>query len=454
MDEKILIVGAGIAGLTLGYQLTKLGKKVVLIEKEATVGGLAKSFYYDNYTFDIGPHRFHTYDKKVQDFLYEILIDDYIVILRSSGVWMFRKYHDWPLHISSAMKMPISIMAKVGTDLFFRKKQEKANDFRTYVQSMYGSTITDIFFEPYTQKFMKYPTSRLHSDWAKAGINRAVIEKDIKVNSLNDLLKGILFPPKTTTEFIYPGKNGIGQFCNLLSKHIKSNGGNIITGCKIHDIVTDGEYIKAIHTDNGELECAKLVWTAPVTTFSQMLGGKNGALQYSSGVFFNIMLHEQQKTNYQWCYYGQPDICFARTSYPRNFNKQNVPEGCGSVCVEMSCMEGDAVWNRPEHFIDLIKKHLQDAKIISSEKIIKNIIIEKISNTYPIYEINYQQNLFDTIEYLRKWKNIVLLGRSGTFWYNNMDHSIRMALNISDDLINNREIPIGKYRSDFFNEAV
>ncbi len=56
---QTLIVGAGIAGLTIGYELAKKGQKVIIVEKEIRPGGLAKSFRYNGFTFDIGPHRFY-----------------------------------------------------------------------------------------------------------------------------------------------------------------------------------------------------------------------------------------------------------------------------------------------------------------------------------------------------------------------------------------------------------
>ena len=57
-NKKIIIIGAGITGLVTAYELLKQGHKVVIAEKEADVGGLARSFKYNNMVFDIGPHRF------------------------------------------------------------------------------------------------------------------------------------------------------------------------------------------------------------------------------------------------------------------------------------------------------------------------------------------------------------------------------------------------------------
>jgi len=85
--DNITIIGAGIAGLTAGYHLSQKGMKVTVVEKEDRPGGLARSFQYGDYIFDVGPHRFHTDDQTVLRFIKMILARDYLLIPRSSGVY-------------------------------------------------------------------------------------------------------------------------------------------------------------------------------------------------------------------------------------------------------------------------------------------------------------------------------------------------------------------------------
>ena len=129
---QVIIVGAGVSGLTAGYLLARKGFKIVVIEKEDRVGGLARSFYYDNFFFDIGPHRFHTDDKAVQAFVEEVLGENKIVLPRSSGVWMFEAYHDWPLNWEIIFKLPPLVIIKIIFDLFTRSTI-KENNFEDYI---------------------------------------------------------------------------------------------------------------------------------------------------------------------------------------------------------------------------------------------------------------------------------------------------------------------------------
>src|SRR3989304_7355400 len=155
--NEVVIVGAGISGLTVGYFLAKNGYKVAIIERESSVGGLARSFYYDNFVFDIGPHRFHTDYQNVLDFIYEILTTEIVTIPRKSGIWLFNRYHEWPIRTSSAFNLPISILVKTTIDLFFNKnnKNDEDENFESYIIGHYGKTLYDICFDKYTEKFCK-----------------------------------------------------------------------------------------------------------------------------------------------------------------------------------------------------------------------------------------------------------------------------------------------------------
>jgi len=52
-DEKVVIIGAGPAGLTAAYELSKEGVRSVVLEKDSVVGGLARTVNYRGYHFDI-----------------------------------------------------------------------------------------------------------------------------------------------------------------------------------------------------------------------------------------------------------------------------------------------------------------------------------------------------------------------------------------------------------------
>ena len=223
----ITIVGAGVAGLTIGHQLARQGYAVTVLESHDVVGGLGRSWHYGDFHFDVGPHRFHTENPKVEAFVREILAEDAHEIPRKSGVRMFGRFHEWPLRPSILLSMPFSLMFRAGLDLF-NKEQLAGESFEADIVNKYGRTLYEIFFKPYTEKFLFYSPAELHRDWARAGVNRAVIDKRQESDGLWSLLKNTLLPQPVDTTFLYP-PTGVGRFSERAAANIERMGGRVLT---------------------------------------------------------------------------------------------------------------------------------------------------------------------------------------------------------------------------------
>ena len=81
---KIAIVGAGPAGMTAAYILAKHNVKVDVYEASDKIGGLCCSFDLWNQRVDLGPHRFFSNDKKVNELWLDVVGEDYEMVDRFS----------------------------------------------------------------------------------------------------------------------------------------------------------------------------------------------------------------------------------------------------------------------------------------------------------------------------------------------------------------------------------
>ncbi len=429
--RSITIVGAGVAGLTIGYQLRQ-HYDVTVIERNDAVGGLGKTWHYGDFHFDVGPHRFHTENPKVAQFIRDILQEEAIEIQRKSGARMFGKFHEWPLRPTVLLAMPIATMLRASKDLVFKEHLE-GESFEADVVNKYGRTLYNIFFKPYTEKFLFYSPSELHRDWARAGVNRAVIDKRASADSLWNLLKTTFLPKPVETTFLYP-PTGVGRFSDRLTAGIRASQGSVRVGQAVTGIETSGNRIVAIHVGSERVPVQNLVWTGPLTNINQLLGIKSVDLEYLSTIFYNFELRKPDKLDFQWTYFGGDEI-FSRVTTPSAFAKTTLPPGKGALCVEMTCREGDARWQNPATYTDAIVKDLVRTQTIDAAADVERVHIECVPNTYPIYKLNYLSELKKNLAELGRFSNLLLAGRSGRFWYNNMDHSIGQGLTMSEKIL-------------------
>jgi protoporphyrinogen oxidase len=430
--KNIMIAGAGITGLVLAYTLSRDGHDVVLIEKEDRVGGLARSYAYDGFVFDIGPHRFHSDLPEVNSLIHEVLDDDHRMITRKSGVQMFGSYFDWPLGLSSVFKLPIQQIVPIALDLFRRQSRNSGN-FEDYIISKYGQTLYEIFFKPYTEKFLRMSCPDISRDWAITGIDRAVIDKKAQFDDLFSLAKTLL-ESKPDTRFIYPESGGMQAFCDIVRERIIQNGGRVLTNSTIERVERNGTSVTGVSVQGVEYRCDDLVWTAPINEILSLLDEPRADLNYLSLVLYNYRLNRGPQVDYQWCYFGSSEIPFNRVSIPSLFNPALAPEGKSGVCAEVTCMKGDDFWETPEKVEAAIRKELCSSGAIKDAGDIIGYNIEKVANAYPIYSLGYKSVLNNNLQKLGRYLNLKLLGRTGAFWYNNMDHSIEAALGFHKEL--------------------
>jgi len=452
---KIVIVGGGVAGLTLAYLLKKKGLAVTVLEREDRVGGLARSFRYEGWSIDIGPHRFHTDDKVVKDFIHEIMQDRLIEIPRNSKVFFCDEHFDWPLNLNAVFKLPPSLMMNAFLDLL-RRPSIRDDSYESYVLSRYGKTLTKHLFREYTQKFLKAGLKDCHRDWAETGINRATIDKNIKSSSLMDLVLGVLSQKKVNTKFLYPKEGPIDEFSEILKQEIISMGGAVETDVVLTKAVSENSSVqRLIGSDGRAWDTDFLFWTGDVNDCERILGLSLSQLNYCSTVVCNLLVEGEPPVPSQWEYFGSSKIIFSRTSINTCFNQRLAPEGYYGICAELLCYENDYVWNQPETLFNSIMQGLINVKLVRNFNSIMEVKFERIKNTYPIYNIKYLVNLEEYKQNISSISNVLACGRTGGFWYNNMDHSIRSSIDIAnmidpDNFTETRLLPVkGVYRGNF-----
>src|SRR5262245_62175236 len=198
MSKHVVILGGGLAGLSCGFELSRVGHKVTVLEREPHVGGMASSFVEEGdeyWSYDFGPHRFHSRDDNLLDHVKDILGDNLVTAKRLSRIVLFNKFFDYPLVAKNVVKnMPRKLLLKAFFDYFTVRVQDTLgickwsdDNFEGWVTRRFGHTLYRVFFGQYTEKAWGMPPSKISADWAS---------QRISLLSLWDTVKKTLFPSK------------------------------------------------------------------------------------------------------------------------------------------------------------------------------------------------------------------------------------------------------------------
>ncbi|MED5370852.1 MAG: FAD-dependent oxidoreductase [Myxococcota bacterium] len=437
-DGPVVIVGGGVTGLVSAQLLLEAGCEVVVIEREPLAGGLARSHRYEggDWTFDIGPHRFHTENPNIKAYLDRVIKGECTLFPRCSEVYFQGKYYRWPLHPKNLLQLPKDMAAKAFVDLAVNNfRTYEVDTFEQYVLRQYGPTLYKHFFGGYTQKFLGLDPAETHPDWAKVGLNRAIIDDKMQMQNLTQLLKTTLTQfNKAEIDFLYP-ERGMQQAWEKVSAIIEGLGGRIITGTPARMEGGNGR-VERIYAGDEVFEPAAVIWTAPITVATRQLQVHTPNLPYLGMLTFNVLAQADPPRKYQWCYYGASDLIFSRTSIPKYLSPGTVPDSSAvGICCEVTCMQGDERWQHAERLTDWVVDDLIKVGMLKSRRQVHDVHVERTPESYPIYHKHYPAELEKARKGLASFQNLHLAGRTGLFWYNNMDHSIENAMQLCKRLL-------------------
>jgi len=217
--EPIYILGAGPAGLAAAYALTKQGVPVVVVERDAKVGGLAKSIEYKGFILDFGPHRFYTKLAPVLKLWDEVLGKEQVTVNRLTRIYYGRKYFSYPI---KAVETLVALGLFESTRIVFSYLQSRLfpkrepKNFAEWVTAKFGQRLYEIFFEGYTQKLWGIPCTEISADWASQRIKGLSLSKAIR----NALLGNDGKTKTLIDQFQFP-RLGSGQLYEKIGDYVR-----------------------------------------------------------------------------------------------------------------------------------------------------------------------------------------------------------------------------------------
>lgn len=443
-DKKVVIIGAGPAGLTAAYELCKSGVKSLILEKDSTVGGLAKTVNYKGYHFDIGGHRFFTKVKAVENTWYEVLGEDFLKRDRLSRIYYNKRFFYYPLRASNALSELgiwnsfLILLGYFKAQLFPEKPEETLEQ---WISNRFGKQLYKTFFKTYTEKVWGIPCSEIRAEWAA---------QRIKGLSLLTALRNALLKQKNSHDgdiiktlvdaFNYP-KLGPGMMWQKVTDIVQQKGNEVQLGAEVERILWTKNKVDAVEIKiNGQRELVEgthFISTMPIRELVQKFEPvvpeevvkAAMSLNYRDFLTVVLIINKPDVFPDNWIYIHDPDVKVGRIQNFKNWSPYMVPDR-NKTCLglEYFCFEGDGLWTMSdEKLIELGKKELEILGLVR-EPLVEDGTVARMSKAYPVYDSVYRESLQIISQFLGQIDNLQLIGRNGMHKYNNQDHSMLTAM--------------------------
>lgn len=438
----VVIVGAGPAGLTAGYELSKHGVNSIVLEKADKVGGISRTETYKGYRFDIGGHRFFTKVGEVQQVWQEILGDEFIKVPRLSRIYYKGKFFNYPLSLFNTLTN-LGVIPSAFILISYLKAKVKAKlqpvepeTFEEWVTDRFGSRLYRTFFKTYTEKVWGIPCNKIRADWAAQRIQgmslkRAVINAMFGSQNAKSLIK----------EFDYP-LLGPGMMWERCQEILEDRNSPVLMNTTVTRIEREGTQIKSITAQQGDktitLTGDHFISTMPVTVLLNRLDPPPPApvleaargLKYRDFLIVSLVVNREHLFPDNWIYIHSPEFKVGRIQNFKNWSPAMVPDP-SKTCLGMEyfCSEGDDLWEKSE--AELIKLATQEAINLGlgvQPGEVEDGVVIRQPKAYPVYDGEYRQHLQVIQDYVETFDNLQTVGRNGMHRYNNQDHSMLTAL--------------------------
>lgn len=455
LNVDVAIIGAGPAGLTAGYLLTKQGKTVAIIEKDATyVGGISRTVEHEGYRFDIGGHRFFSKSAAVVDLWNEILPDDFIQRPRMSRIYYEGKFYSYPLRAFEALSNLGIWRSTACMFSYLRYKLfpvAEVRSFEDWTTNQFGHKLYSIFFKTYTEKVWGMPCNEMSADWAAQRIKglslwSAVVDGLKRSMGLNRKPNDGQAAKTLLESFRYP-RLGPGMMWDAARDKIVAGGGRVIMGHSLEQLASDGAggwRMSANGPDGKIVISAKdAISSAPMRELAARLHPlpdtalNASKLKYRDFLTVALKIRSDDLFPDNWIYIHDNKVQVGRVQNFRSWSPEMVPDkDVACVGLEYFCFEGDGLWaSSDDDLIALATREMDILGLCNPADVIGGAVVRQ-EKAYPVYDEDYAANVEAMRQELeRKFPSLHLVGRNGMHRYNNQDHAMMTAMLTTENIL-------------------
>lgn len=480
--ERVVIVGAGPAGLTAAYELAKTGEYLItVLEKDDIVGGISRTVDYKGNLIDLGGHRFFSKSDRVLQWWNEILPIrqdqnlrtigyqnkskdlpplkrtekefSMLVRPRKSRIYYRKHIFNYPLQLRWNLlrglglgKSALITLGILRARIWPIKPETNLEEF--YI-NRFGKELYLTFFKDYTEKVWGKKCQEISNEWGRQRVKSLSIRRIISHSLRNAFEKKQKVRGKTVTSlieyFLYPAK-GPGHMWQTVRERCEEMGVEFYFNAELVKIHREDSRVKGItyakDNKSSPLPCDYLVSTMPVRSLVDAMEPNldprvhdiAGNLEYRDFFIVGLLLKnlklkdaKNQPIKDNWLYIQDHGVKVGRLQIFNNWSPYMVKDPRHHwIGAEYFCYDSDEIWHKKDQeLIDLALKELAQIGVLNKEDYLDGTVI-RCPKAYPSYTGSYA-HFQEVVHLLKSYKNLFPIGRNGMHKYNNQDHSMLTA---------------------------
>ena len=445
--QEIVVLGAGVGGLAVGYFLSRTGKyHVTVLEKEQTIGGLCASFERDGFVLDYGAHKLYSVIPGILDEIRSLMGNRLMQLPKKNRIFLDGHLVDYPLQLGNLAKvLGLGRFLKLGLGYGIEilrgiLNRQPPKSYEEYIIRRFGRPTYELVFEPLADKVWGDP-SNLHPEMARTRLpSSGATELILKLLGLKKETA------ETNAEFFYYPRAGFGDWPQALAEAIRSSGGEVLVGVDVNGLELNNNEVRRVNTiyrgRQRDFSCDYLISSLPLPLIGRMVFGDKDVeftkavdgLQFRHLVLVYITLNKPLVLNDQWIFFPQRNVTFSRIFEQKQMNPELGPADRTVITADFTAAEGSLLWAQSdEELAERVVEGLVKTGFIERSQVVDQQVIRR-KNFYPRYDLEYAEKMKIVSGKLQTITNLLTTGRIGMYNYNNSDHCADMGRFIAEHL--------------------
>ncbi|HVC97815.1 MAG TPA: FAD-dependent oxidoreductase [Pirellulales bacterium] len=416
---RIGILGAGVAGLATAYFLRGSGRSVEIHEAADTTGGLARSFRWNGFDCDLGPHRLYTDDAEVLDEIGGLTALNRV--RRHSRIHVQGRWLRDPVSAPEVLvKFPPRVSARIIASYLTRPRESQfAADecLDGLALARYGSGLNELFFKPYSEKLFGIPAGEIAASWGRRKLRLASWRDHLRRNGR------LRF-----RHFYYPAQGGYGAICAALCDALRPVvrlQSRLVAIRRLADAGYRCEFERPGGTGVEEFDC--VVSTLPVSYFAGLLG-LNTSLRFRPLRLTYLLVKRARVSENHWIYFIDRDFVVNRVAEFKNFAPAGVglPSDRTVLCCESTDLR--------EYSVGRVVDELGRAGLARVGDVLDSKVID-LPQGYPIFDRAYEHEMARIERLFVDHPNVRLVGRNARFAHLDVDEVFAEARRVAREMM-------------------